>query len=152
MNALILNLYRAILRYEYPKMCVDLGSTFAARNEWQAIDIIRLENAIHAQLTSPNIAGVKAGLANIVFWGNYQQGTCEYRLSTFLADVTAPSLQAFIEFVDSGIYTPSRMAECNLPVFSRMSFISKALMFLDPTKFVTLDLQLAQLVSCPADS
>jgi hypothetical protein len=41
---------------------------------------LMLKEGIRAQLVSVSADVVKAGLANIVFWGNYQQGVREYRL------------------------------------------------------------------------
>ena len=149
MNTQLRDLYTAILQYSYPKMGIELGLDFNERSEWQAIDCIRMENGIRAQLTSPIIAEVKAGLANVVFWGNYQQGTVDHRVNDFLTRVNDTHLKEFIKFSHSPKRTPIALADCGIPVFSRMSFVSKVLMFLDPIKFVTLDLQLAKLAALP---
>jgi len=139
------DLYHAILSNRYPKMVIQLDT----REEWEALDYARLEQWIRFQLTSDDAEMVKAGLANVVFWGNYQSGYVYHRMDRFLNSVTTEQLKAFMKLIRDGHYTLRGIKDCLLPEFSNMSFVSKLLMFLEPSRFVTLDLQLAKLVELP---
>ena len=47
---------------------------------------------------------------------------------------------------------PSNIARCKLPEFSGVAFVSKVLMFLDPSGFVVLDSKIASLREVATDS
>jgi hypothetical protein len=141
MNGDFIALYEAMLQYSYPKWLFDIETN----REWEAISYSHLERCIQSQLRSSDLLTVKAGLANVVYWGNAQQGTRYYKVEKFIADVTEQQLVRFSEFLRGDRLTPSLLRACDVTYFSQLSFVSKVLMFLDPDRYVTLDLQLAQL-------
>jgi hypothetical protein len=139
------SLYLSMLDYSYPKVFFD----FKTNREVEALDTVRLEKYFRDALTSGQIDNVKDGLSNVVYWGNAQQGVLDARVQNFRSNVSAVHLNAFIELAAGGDWGVTEIEAIRMPVFSRMSFITKILAFLEPERFVVLDLQLAQLATVP---
>ena len=107
-----------------------------------------LEAAIGAQLKSSDTVKVKDGLSNVLYWGYYNDGRRDYKVKRFRSKVTEEQLgcgiQIFNDVCGPGL---TEIRDWILPIFSNMSFISKLRMFLDPTRYVTLDLKLAEIAT-----
>ncbi len=136
------NLKRAICCYSFPFVTCD----FKNGQERVHDSMNGVEKVIHEQLTSGDSTIVKDGLSNVLYWGYATAGYRHNRVSKFRHEVSATQLNAVIHlFHEPMSLCPSKVACCGLPQFSRVSFISKTLMFLDPRRFVVLDTKIASL-------
>jgi hypothetical protein len=105
-----------------------------------------LERFVRAQLLSAKHVDIKNGLSNVIYWGYAtSRGRLKDRVKRFRSEVNDRQIIEFSKSVQSTDIRFKDIAKCNLPQFSKVSFISKILMFLDPTKNVTLDLQLSKI-------
>lgn len=132
----------AVAAYAYPAVSYD----FERQVERAHADVRELEQAVHADLTARRSERVRAGLANILYWGYARQGRRDARVRSFLEAVTPEHLaraSATFEMLQGpGLRQLKRIG---LPRFSQVTFLSKLRMFLDPTRYAALDLKLAKL-------
>ena len=107
----------------------------------------QLETQIRQQLLSPSLKDVKDGLSNILYWGFAQMGGLALiRVERFRAAVTIQQLQKASDlFTNHARPTLYEIANLKLPQFSKVSFVSKVRMYLDPVKSATLDRQIMQI-------
>lgn len=132
----------AIAAYDFPCKAYDFMKgeqiTFSSYKE--------LETHIGQQLRSDDLRVLKDGLSNVLYWGYLtSNGRRDARVQAFRSSVTEAALRRFRALIGSGDESLLALATCKLPQFSNLSFLSKVLMFLDPMRCVTLDLQLARL-------
>ena len=129
------NLERAMCCYSYPFV------TWDCKNHQERVHdgMTGVEKVIHEQLTSGDSTIVKGGLLNVLYWGYATTGFRDFRVKEFEDKVTTPQLNKVIGlFREPRSVCPSGMGDFGIPQFSGVSFISKALMFLDPRRFVVL--------------
>ena len=105
-----------------------------------------LEMKIRGQLLSGQLAQVKDGLSNILYWGHFRAGYRDSRVKKFRDKVNdillKKAAKLFPVIVANGII---QIKELKLPQFSNLSFISKVRMFLDPAEYVVLDRSLMRI-------
>ena len=114
----------------------------------------RVEKRIGRLMCSRDPAAVRDGLSNVLYWGWAQRpGRQRDRVRVFRDGVQPndPRLVGFMNFVHSMPRASRSAAEqlhalkrLKLPQFSQMSFTTKILMFLDPSRFAVLDLKIAR--------
>lgn len=137
----------AIRGYNFPCKAFDFVNN--KQINFQAYSA--LERHIQAQLASQKLKVVKDGPSNILYWGYLTSaGRQTRRVQTFRNDVTDSQLKLFTVAVNSGVSSLNVLSGIHMPQFSNVSFVSKILMFLDPARFVTLDLQIAKLQEADA--
>ncbi len=137
----------ALSRYSYPSVVWD----FAHQCERRLPSMREVETFIGERLVSRKPDMVKQGLANVLFWGHYSAGYCNYRVENFLSRLTQDQLRHATDFLPKAEGpTLRKLKSLGLPQFSQVSFLSKLRMFLDPSRYVVLDLQLAQLRDAPS--
>ena len=94
---------------------------------------------------------VRDGLSNVLYWGWAQRpGLQRARVDAFRDGVQPndPRLVRFMNFVHARASRSDAeqlrgLKSLKLPQFSQMSFTTKILMFLDPSRFAVLDLKIA---------
>ena len=150
LNRSCLNRLGAAIRgYNFPCVAYDFSNN--KQITFQAYSA--LERHIQIQLLSQQTNVVKDGLSNVLYWGYLTSaGRQTNRVQAFRNDVTALQLNQFIATVNNGVSSLSVLSGIHMPQFSNVSFVSKILMFLDPARFVTLDLQIAKLREADAPS
>jgi hypothetical protein len=143
----ISELEQAIATYAFPAVYFDFGSNIEVR----AKDMRVLETAIRQMLVSVNGNGIRDGLANVIYWGWAQNsGIRDVRVRRFRDGVTPEQIDRFRFLIASGaVPTLANIRAINMPQFSGVSFISKILAFLDPTRYCVLDRGLLKLSSVP---
>lgn len=132
----------AIIGYSFPAVYYD----FQENRKVQASSMADVEHAISGQLCSVHAEDVKNGLANILYWGYANVGYRDIRVEGLNNNITIGQIKAFQALLANG-RTPT-MAEIktiHIPQYSGMSFLSKVLMFLNPTHYCVLDKQIARL-------
>lgn len=122
-------------KYDFPCRLFDFNS----KQEIEFENYRELEKYIQTQLLSSNISQIKDGLSNVLYWGYYRIGYRKIRLKRFRDEITNQQLQAFANLMIVHKAEPISIKKLGMPEFSGLSFISKILMFSDPTKFVVLD-------------
>lgn len=132
--------------YAFPAVYYD----FVANVQVHAPNMLAVEAAIGGLLRAHNRNDVRAGLANVLYWGYAQIGYGPNRVNRFLRLVTNNHLASFQNLLAGG-HVPSLIEVRNLriPEFSGVSFVSKVLMFLNPNDYCVLDQQLAALNAAP---
>lgn len=136
------SLSAAIAAYRFPATYFD----FALGVQIFPPNMLACEGALRGQLVSAIPQVVKDGLANVLYWGNAAAGYRDHRVSEFRNSVSASQLSDFQAIVARGAVPSLRQVkELRMRGYSGISFVSKVLMFLDPTRFCVLDLQLTQL-------
>jgi hypothetical protein len=75
----------------------------------------------------------------VLYWGYYRIGYGEIRVKSFREKVTELQLQSFKILLQKNAANAINIKNIGMPQFSGFAFISKILMFLDPTKNVILD-------------
>lgn len=139
----IRQLAAAVSEYDFPLVAYDFGNE-AEKNDFRSY--LELERFVRAQLLSDKHEDVKNGLSNVIYWGYAtSRGRQRDRVEKFRSEVNDQQIFQFSKIVQSYGIRLQDVARCSLPQFSKISFISKILMFLDPTKNVTLDLQLSKI-------
>ena len=135
-------LTKAVKDYDYPRALFD----FRSHEEMCFPTMRELEGNVHSCLLSEDLARVKDGLSNILYWGNVRAGYCWHRVGKFRDQVDFGQLReardVFSEITGPGL---RRLKTLGLPGFSNMSFLSKLRMFLNPRRYVALDLKLTEL-------
>jgi len=138
------SLINAINSYDFPLECYDFPNS---RPVVGVKTYAELEGIIGNQLLSNDFNIVKDGLSNVLYWGySTSAGRRNDRVARFRSEVSNLKLNQFIELRDSSSgLSLSGIKDIGLPQFSKVSFVSKILMFFDPERFVVLDLQLAKI-------
>ena len=145
---------KAVLRtfmesYSFPCVTYD----FERCAEHTHSDMLGVERAIQAQLISSRLGDVKDGLSNALYWGYANYGFRRMRVCKFRNGVSRTQLKEVVEIMsERRTLCPSNVARCKLPQFSGIAFVSKVLMFLDPSRFVVLDSKIASLREVATDS
>ena len=138
------SLCKAKESYDFPKVTYD----FVAEKENCHPDMWGVEKYIQGLLNSPDRVAIKNGLSNVLYWGYARHGIQSKRVYKFRDGVSDHHLDKFAEAVAGlqGLREPGliRLKKIGMPEFSRMSFVSKIRMFLDPDNFPVLDTKLAE--------
>ena len=139
----------AIREYRFPPVTFD----FEAGEETRHADMRGVEDRIRGLLTAPSRQQVKEGLANVLYWGYANSpGRRDHKVGEFQRGVTCDQLDRFAEIVAcTPPPGPVRIKKIGLPQFSGMSFITKIMMFLDPTGHPVLDMKIAEAFSQSSD-
>ena len=153
-------LCKAIGDYDFPPVTY----AFDKNTEIQHGGMLAVEQYIGKLLRSKEPQEVKNGLLNVLYWGYARQpGRRKDRISKFRATNPSelkPKLDQFVKLVEELMLSingeaPSggsgllKIKKLKLPQFSQVSFVSKILMFLDPTCYPVLDLKIANKVANP---
>ncbi|WP_286787679.1 MULTISPECIES: hypothetical protein [unclassified Pseudomonas] len=134
------DLSAAIGAYAFPSTYYD----FVAGSPVHAANMAAVEAAIQTMLLSENPTIAKQGLANVLYWGYAQIGFGSTRVNRFLNNVTLAQIAQYQALVAAhGLPSLRQLKAVGMPEYSGISFLSKVLMFLDPTNYCVLDLQLA---------
>lgn len=128
-------------KYDFPCKLFDFNS----EQEIKFDNYRELEKYIQTQLLSSNISQIKDGLSNVLYWGYSRIGYRAIRLKKFRDEITNQQLQAFANLMIVNKAEPLSIKKLGMPQFSGFSFVSKILMFSDPTKFVVLDKKIMEL-------
>jgi hypothetical protein len=132
--------------YAFPARYYD----FAAQTAVDAASMIAVESYIRELLLSAAANDVRNGLANVIYWGYAQIGYQQVRVRKFLDEITVDQINAFQALISTdGVPSLSHLSTLHMPQFSGISFLSKVVMFLDPSHYCVLDLQLAKLGEVP---
>jgi hypothetical protein len=140
----------AVNDYSFPTAHFD----FSAQTPVVGLSMTQLETRIQQQLLSASRQDVKDGLSNVLYWGFAQMGGLSLvRVERFRAAVTDVQLelapQLFAEQRRPALYEIARL---RLPQFSKVSFVSKIRMYLDPVESATLDRQIMQMHQVHSDT
>jgi len=128
-------------KYDFPCRLFD----FITEHELEFNNYRDLEKYIRELIMSNNILHIKDGLSNVLYWGYYRIRYGEIRIKRFRDNVSNIQLQAFSDIIKTNLVEPINIKKIGMPQFSGFSFISKILMFSDPTKYVTLDKKIMKL-------
>jgi len=140
--AQIAHLDEAITGYNFPAVYFDFGTQI----EITAQNMTEVETALAAQLRSQEVSVAKYGLANVLYWGFAQIGFRQNRINDFMKNVSDRQIIAFQALIrPNEMPTMKAIKSIGLPQYSGMSFVSKILMFLNPSDYCVLDQQLAKL-------
>lgn len=142
-TAQVKDLNDAVSAYSFPTAHFD----FATQTPVVGLSMCELETRIRKQLLNPSLKEVKNGLSNILYWGFAQMGGLALvRVDSFRMAVTNQQLEKASElFTNHARPTLYEIAKLGLPQFSKVSFVSKVRMYLDPVKSATLDRQIMQI-------
>lgn len=136
------SLCAAIRGYSFPAVYYD----FQRNREVRAPIMADVENVINDQLRSAHAEDVRHGLANILYWGYANVGYRNTRVVDLNSNITMGQIQAFQALVANGrVPTMAEIRAIRIPQYSGMSFLSKVLMFLNPTEYCVLDRQITRL-------
>ena len=139
----------AMESYSFPCVTYD----FERCAEHRHPDMLGVEGLIQAQLTSSRLGDVKDGLSNVLYWGYANYGFRRTRVCKFRNGVSRSQLKKVVDTMSERRWLcPSNIARCKLPQFSGIAFVSKVLMFFDPSRFVVLDSKIASLRDVVTDS
>lgn len=136
-------LEEAIKDYDFPAVYFD----FENEREIIANNMLEVENYIKSKLTSNSIQEVKDGLSNVLYWGHAKTGYRSTRVYNFRTKVLNKQIEDFQEIAKNNIDL-IKIEKLKMPEYSKVSFISKVMMFLCPEKFCVLDKQLAKISIC----
>ena len=152
-NDQIDSLKTAILKYDYPYVTKD----FTRNQECRHPNMRSVEDFIRRQLTAGDIEVIRDGLSNVLYWGHATRLQIrDYKINDFREKVTKQKKhEQKLENI-AGVFCDSRelasdgiieeFETIRLPQFG-FTFATKAAMFLDPGRFVTLDSHIAELAS-----
>jgi len=137
---------KAIRDYSFPCVYYDYNND----REVSFSNMLPVEKAIRNDLINDSIENVKNGLSNVLYWGYAQIGYRDTRIKRFRSDVSNKQLQdATSLFQQYDKLDLMQIRKIKLPQFSGMSFVSKIMMFLDPDKYVILDMQILKMNQVP---
>lgn len=133
----------AINAYSFPTAHFD----FSTQTPVVGLSMSQLETRIRQQLLSSSPGDIKDGLSNVLYWGFAQMGGLALvRVERFRSEVSGEQLKrASTLFTNHQRPTLYEIARLGLPQFSKVSFVSKIRMYLDPLKSATLDRQIMQM-------
>ena len=137
-------LCEAIRDYDFPAVTYD----FTEEKELHHDSMLGVEQYIGALLRSKDLSAVKDGLSNVLYWGYAQQpGRRDFKVRDFRKTIPDPErdpkLDQFAQLIRSGRPDLVNIKKRQLCQFSQISFVSKILMVLDPTRYPVLDLKIA---------
>ena len=137
-------LCEAIRDYDFPAVTYD----FTEEKPLHHDSMLAVEQYIGTLLRSTDFSAVKDGLSNVLYWGYAQQpGRGDFKVRDFRKTIPEPErepkLDKFAQLMRSGQADLSNIKKLQLRQFSQISFVSKILMFLDPTRCPVLDLKIA---------
>ena len=135
----------AVEKYRFPTVTYD----FVTEQEVCHPDMSAVEMYIGKRLRARESEAVKEGLANVLYWGYANSsGIRDHRVEQFRSKVTETGINDFIA-VTGPKKTPGLLdiRQIGLPEFSGLSFVSKIMMFLDPSRYPVLDLKIAKAFS-----
>ena len=140
----------AIREYGYPTVTCDFK---AGEKEIRHADMGSVEDRIRGLLVAPSREQVKDGLSNVLYWGYANSpGLRDYRVRTFRDAVSDDQLDSFAKIAACTPQPgPVDIRKIGLPQFSRMSFITRIMMFLDPASHPVLDMKIAEAFSQSSD-
>ena len=137
-------LCEAIRDYDFPAVTYD----FTEEKPLHHDSMLAVEQYIGTLLHSKDFSAVKDGLSNVLYWGYARQPIRDFRVSDFRKTIPdperEPKLDQFAQLIRSGRSDLFNIKELQLRQFSQISFVSKILMFLDPTRSPVLDLKIAK--------
>ena len=138
-------LCEAIREYDFPAVTYD----FTEEKPLHYDSMRAVEQYIGTLLRSKDLSEVKDGLSNVLYWGYAQRpGRRDFRVSDFRKTIPdpqrEPKLDQFAQLMRSGRSDLFNIKKLQLRQFSQISFVSKILMFLDPTRHPVLDLKIAK--------
>jgi hypothetical protein len=138
----IAQLHEAITGYAFPAVYFDFNNDI----EVAAQNMGEVETVLAGQLRSQEVVSTKRALANILYWGYAQIGYGGRRVNDFMNNVSDQQIMDF-QALTNGDNIPTMMAvrRIRMPQYSGISFISKILMFLNPSAYCVLDQQLTKL-------
>jgi hypothetical protein len=140
--AQIAQLDYAVTGYAFPAVYFDFDNNI----EIAAQNMREVEAVLADQLKSQELVRTKQGLANILYWGYAQIPFGGKRVNNFMNKVSDQQIITFQSLIiGDNMPSPTAVGRCHLPEYSRMSFISKILMFLNPNDYCVLDQQVAKL-------
>ena len=138
-------LCETIRDYAFPAVTYD----FTEEKELRHASMLPVEQYIGTLLRSKDLSAVKDGLSNVLYWGfaGYPARLRDRRVSDFRKTIPDPErdpkLDQFAQLIRSGRPDLVNIKKRQLCQFSQISFVSKILMFLDPTRYPVLDLKIA---------
>ena len=135
------HLRRGILAYSYPKVTYD----FSTNQFCSHTTMGEVEQVIRRQLLSGDPTQTRDGLSNVIFWGYCRDNRRRTRFKDFRREVSPRNRQlaeAARIFQDPSTVDLLGIKRLSLPEFSGLSFLTKVRMFLDPTRYATLDRKL----------
>lgn len=140
----------AVNGYSFPTAHFD----FSTQTPIVGLSMNQLETRIRQQLLSSSISDVKDGLSNVLYWGFAQMGgLARVRVERFRSAVADAQLEQasalFAKHRRPALYDIARL---KLPQFSKVSFVSKIRMYLDPVESATLDRQIMQMHQVHSDT
>lgn len=133
----------AVNAYSFPTAHFD----FSILAPVVGLSMPELEGRVQRQLLSSSMEDVKDGLSNVLYWGFAQMGgIAPVRVERFRSAVSRQQLeQASDLFTNQQRPTLYALARLGLPQFSKISFVSKIRMYLDPVNSATLDRQIMKM-------
>ena len=134
--------------YNYPAVtCYDFDAFLKGKrrrlHERKHTSMSDVENLIRKQLVSQDTDVVKDGLSNVLYWGYATQGIQRTRVQRFRSGVTTRHISQFRSMLNSPRIDIHAIEQVGMPEYSRIAFISKLLMFIDPSTYPVLDNQIA---------
>ncbi len=140
----------AVKGYAFPTAHFD----FSTQTPVVGLSMTELETRIQQQLLNSSVSQVKNGLSNVLYWGFAQMGgLASVRVERFRSTVTEAQLEQaselFAKHRRPALYDIARL---KLPQFSKVSFVSKIRMYLDPVESATLDRQIMQMHQVHSDT
>lgn len=132
------------MKYDYPLETFDF-------TRWEPVahpNMRALEEDIRRKLTSDDSRTVRDGLSNVVYWAYLSDKRQKHRAQQFRREVTDEQVQHVMGLLANLNRQKVRLQDVTtlgLPVFSGVSVTSKMLMFFDPTGYVVLDRNIANL-------
>ena len=134
------SLCAAVEAYIYPYVTYDFNRNRKIKHS----DMANVERLVHDHLFSQDVAVVKDGLSNVIYWGYAtQKGRQADRVDKFRSAVSAGQIEQFMSVLNSSDIGVCAIEQIGMPEYSRIAFISKLLMFIDPSVYVVLDNQIA---------
>ena len=138
-------LCEAIEDYDFPAVTYDFTEEKPIHHD----SMLAVEQYIGTLLRSKDFSAVKDGLSNVLYWGYARQPIRDFRASDFRKTIPdperEPKLDQFAQLMRSGRSDLFQsIKKLQLRQFSQISFVSKILMFLDPTRYPVLDLKIAE--------
>ena len=135
----------AIEDYDFPAVTYDFTEEKPIHHD----SMLAVEQYIGTLLRSKDFSAVKDGLSNVLYWGYARQPIRDFRVSDFRKTIPdperEPKLDQFAQLMRSGRSDLFQsIKKLQLRQFSQISFVSKILMFLDPTRYPVLDLKIAK--------
>jgi len=138
----IAQLHEAITGYAFPAVYFDFNNDV----EVTAQNMGEVEAVLAGQLRSQEVVSTKRGLANVLYWGYAQIGYGGKRVNDFMNNVSDQQIIDFQSLINGdNIPTMMVVRRIRMPQYSGISFISKILMFLNPSAYCVLDQQLTKL-------